>query len=303
MVLNSKCVLRAKEIEFVGFAIGMSGTRPTLENMETIERLPEPTDVSQVKSVLGTVSFYMRCVPDFRAANAIEEPMRRLLKADPKLLWGKEQKEAFYKLKNEIVGVRPLMAFDSGREIIVATDASNVGCGAFLLQVWPDGERPVAFASCALHEAQKRYSAGEKGALACVFAIEKWHVFLYRRKFRLRTDHQALVALLGKTGTGRAPMRIARRVDCESITSRWNIVRRESKAVFSSTSILTRSVSLILLNIKDEEHRQRRNFGGSLAKYFDRAEPVIYLFSRTLMVSRTRHVQPKIRDSPPPELS
>ena len=61
--------------------------------------------------------------------------------------------------------------------------------------------------------AQRRYSAGEKEALACLFAIERWHVFLYGRRFRLRTDHQALVTLLGARGSGRAPLRIARWIE------------------------------------------------------------------------------------------
>lgn len=70
-----------------------------------------------------------------------------------------------------------------------------------------------AYASSALNPAQRNYSTGEREALACLFAIERWHVLLFGRNFRLRTDHQALVTLLGSTGTGRAPMRIARWIE------------------------------------------------------------------------------------------
>ncbi|XP_003740380.1 uncharacterized protein K02A2.6-like [Galendromus occidentalis] len=207
MVLNAKCVIRVTEIEFVGYSIGAGGIRPTAGNMRAIEDLPEPRNASQIKSVLGTTSFYMRCVPNF---STIAEPLRRLLKADSPFVWGKEQGDAFKKLKNEIVNAKPLAVFDHTKETIVATDASNVGCGACLLQVHADGERPVSFASCALSDAQMKYSAGEKEALAVVFAVERWRIFLYGRRFRVRTDHQALVALLGSTTSVRASMRIAR---------------------------------------------------------------------------------------------
>ena len=210
MTLNKKCEIRTRQVEFVGFSIDGDGIRPTRDNIEAVRRLPEPENVSQIKSVLGTASFYMRCVPDF---STIAEPMRRLLKKDTKFEWGTEQRESFERLKKAVVNAKPLAIFDHKREIVVATDASNVGLGATLLQKYDDGERPVAFASCALNTAQQRYSTGEKEALACVFAIERWHVFLYGRKFKLRTDHQALVTLLGASGTGRAPMRIARWIE------------------------------------------------------------------------------------------
>lgn len=210
MTLNEKCIIRAPEIDFVGYSIGPNGIRPTVDNLRAIEALPEPTTITQIKSVLGTASFYMRCVPRF---STITEPIRRLLKSDTKFEWGSEQKEAFETMKREIVEAKPLALFDHEKEIVVSTDASNVGVGATLLPKHSDGERPVAFASSALNETQQRYSTGEKEALACVFAIERWHVFLYGRKFILRTDHQALVTLFGAKGTGRASLRIARWIE------------------------------------------------------------------------------------------
>ena len=209
MTLNEKCVIRAAEIDFVGFTIGAASVGSTADNLKAIEALPEQSNATQIRSVLGTASFYMRCIPDF---STITEPMRRLLKSEC-FVWGPEQKEAFERMKSAIVEAKPPAVFDNEKEIVVATDASDVGLGATILQKHADGERPVAFASCALRETQQRYSAGEKEALACVFAIEKWHVFLCGRRFKLRTDHQALVTLLGSSGTGRAPLRIARWIE------------------------------------------------------------------------------------------
>jgi len=70
--------------------------------------------------------------------------------------------------------------------------------------------RPVAFASATLSGAQRRYSTGDKEALACLWAVEKWRVYLWGRHFTLMTDHSALVSLLGKSDSTRRSLRVAR---------------------------------------------------------------------------------------------
>ena len=85
MTLNEKCEMRKSRIEFVGYKISKEGIRATAENMKVIEQLPEPTSSTQMKSVLGTASFDMRCVPEL---SRLVEPIRRFLKAGVRFEWG-----------------------------------------------------------------------------------------------------------------------------------------------------------------------------------------------------------------------
>ena len=87
-----------------------------------------------------------------------------------------------------------LAHFDPSLDIGISCDASDCGIGAVLFHRFPDGsERPIANVSKTLSPAQRRYSQIHKEALAIIFALTKFHQFLYARKFILVTDYKPLL--------------------------------------------------------------------------------------------------------------
>ena len=57
-------------------------------------------------------------------------------------------------------------------------------------------ERPIAYASRTLSKPERGYSQLDKEALAVIFAVKKFHQFLYSRHFIIYTDHKPLLGLL-----------------------------------------------------------------------------------------------------------
>lgn len=205
--LNEKCVFNTSELSFLGHRVSAEGIAPLQTKVDAIINAPAPKDAATLRSFLGLVEYYSKFVP--RLAEEVE-PMRRLLRKDVHFDWDDAAKQSFAGVKRLLASHTVLRMFDPTLPVIVATDASAYGLGAVLQQVEGSHVRTVAFASRTLTETERKYSAGEREALACLWACEKWHVYLWGRSFTLLTDHQALVALLSSRSTGQRPLRIAR---------------------------------------------------------------------------------------------
>lgn len=103
-------------------------------------------------------------------------------------------------IKTEITSPRFLIHFQPDLPVKLVCDASSYGVGAVLAHVMPDQtERPIAFASRSLNMAEKNDSQiTEKEALAVIFGVKKFHMYLCGRKtFTLATDHKLLLAIVG----------------------------------------------------------------------------------------------------------
>ena len=85
------------------------------------------------------------------------------------------------------------MAFyDPHKEVQLITDASNHAIGGILLQKEGIGIKPICYISRSLTAAELKYSITEKEALALVWAIEKLHLYLYGKNFKVVVDHKPL---------------------------------------------------------------------------------------------------------------
>ncbi|CAH8654258.1 unnamed protein product, partial [Dicrocoelium dendriticum] len=160
-----------------------------------------------MKHFLGLCSYYLRHLPNFAT---IAEPLRRLTRQNQEFRWATEQDNAYMTIRAMIESTPTVAIFNEHCPTFVSTDASDVGLGAVLSQLRDGEEKVIAYASRTLSDTERNYSTGEKEALACVWACEKWHFYLFGRRFTLRTDHSALTTLLSRGNKGQKPVRLSR---------------------------------------------------------------------------------------------
>ena len=85
--------------------------------------------------------------------------------------------------------------YNPKKQTVLQSDAGIKGLGTCLLQE----ENPMYFASKALKDTQWGYVAIELESFAVAWAMEKFYHFLYASHFILKTDQEALEAILSKS--------------------------------------------------------------------------------------------------------
>ena len=192
LVLNKrKLQFKKEEVSFFGHRWNSTGISPDPKKTESILKMQFPPDKETMHSFLGLVNFLNRYTP--RLAELCS-PLRKLILKDSHYSPGDPEHAAFDAVKAEFQRKIILPYFDRNKETVLQTDASKKGFGAVILQE----EQPIYYASRALTSAEKNYQNLEREAQAAVWGMEKFHYFLYGRKFILQTDQKPLVSIFRK---------------------------------------------------------------------------------------------------------
>ena len=192
LVLNKrKLQFKKEEVSFFGHRWNSTGISPDPKKTESILKMQFPPDKETMHSFLGLVNFLNRYTPRLAELCSL---LRKLILKDSHYSPGDPEHAAFDAIKAEFQKKIILPYFDRNKETILQTDASKKGFGAVILQE----EQPIYYASRALTSAEKNYQNLEREAQAAFWGMEKFHYFLYGRKFILQTDQKHLVSIFRK---------------------------------------------------------------------------------------------------------
>ena len=188
-----KCKLFAKEINYLGHVISAGGIAVSSEKISAVSDWPVPEIVTDVRSFLGTASYYRRFVKDFAT---IAAPLHSLTHQGKKFLWTADCQRAFDRLK-EALCTTPVLKFPKPEApFVLDTDASLTGIGAVLSQVIDGREYVLGYASRSLSKTERNYCTTRRELLAVKHFVQHFRPYLYGRAFTIRTDHASLTWLL-----------------------------------------------------------------------------------------------------------
>ncbi|XP_058449428.1 uncharacterized protein K02A2.6-like [Malaya genurostris] len=192
---EEKCQIRKKSVTFMGHELSPEGILPMEDKLGAIRRFRKPDNISEMRSFLGLVTYVGKFIPNL---SAITAPLRQMIKKGTKYEWSTDKTRAFEKVKAAISDPQHLGYYNPNNSTLVITDASSVAVGAVLVQLEKGIPRAISYASKSLSPTEKRYFPLEREALAIVWALEKFEVYLRGLKFTLVTDHQPLETLFGE---------------------------------------------------------------------------------------------------------
>ncbi|KAJ9558321.1 LOW QUALITY PROTEIN: hypothetical protein OSB04_012935 [Centaurea solstitialis] len=179
----------------LGHKISKDGLEVDKAKIDTISKLPPPTNIKGVKSFLGHAGFYRRFIQDF---SKISRPLTKLLEKDAPFIFDEKCISAFETLKRHLTNAPIMVPPDWDQPFEIMCDASDYVVGAVLGQRKNNHFQPICYASRTLNDAQENYTTTEKELLAVVFAIEKFRSYLVLSKIIVYTDHSAFKYLFAK---------------------------------------------------------------------------------------------------------
>ena len=187
-VKPSKCFIGFQNLVCLGYMVGGTTIRPCPDKISAIEKADRPITKKQVRSFFGLIGFYRSFISNF---SHIATPLSELTKEGEsnKVRWDEPQQKAFDSLKQALTMQPILKMADLSKPFTLQVDASSAGLGAVLLQDEEGKKRPIAYASRKLKPSEKSYAVVEKECLALVWAVQKFHRYLYGAAFTVETDH------------------------------------------------------------------------------------------------------------------
>lgn len=191
LLLNwDKCQFNVETLEFLGHELSVEGVRPVKSRVAAIGDFREPANTAELRSFLGLITYVGRFIPDLATKT---DPLRALLRSGRTFEWTKVQQEAFDDIKHAVMNIENLGFFDPRDPTMLVADASPTGLGAVLLQEDSRGvKRVIAYASKALTDLERKYFQTEREALALVWAVDRFRLYLQGVKFKLVTDCKPL---------------------------------------------------------------------------------------------------------------
>lgn len=194
-----KCNFAMSTIPYLGHLISSDSVKPLFDNLAAIDAFPRPSSRRNIRQFLGKINFYRKFIPN---SVSLLEPFHQLLRKNVPFKWSTECQASFDKVRR-LLSSEPILAiFDRAKPIIIYSDASGLGIGAVLKQIQTDGtERPVAYFSKKLSDAQKKRTAIYIESLAIREAVRYWRFWLIGRPFTIITDHKPLQYLNLKART------------------------------------------------------------------------------------------------------
>ncbi|CAF4618994.1 unnamed protein product, partial [Rotaria sp. Silwood2] len=196
-----KCEIAQTQTDYLGHNVKNGEIRPSSNNINGLlnTRLPQTAD--EACKFVKAAEYYRKFIPNF---SQTAEPLRKFVpttrtqqkKGQKTIITLTDDELKAFNQRKQFLTTDMVLRLPNNRfPFKVQTDASDEGIGAVLLQIYPEGNRPIAYLSKKFTQAQRKWSPMEQECYAFICSLDKWHNYLSGIKFIWETDHKALTQL------------------------------------------------------------------------------------------------------------
>ena len=188
-----KCHFASNRIKVLGHIVENGLICPDDDKIKVIQNWQPPKNKKQLKSFLGYTNYFREYVHHYAT---ISFPLTEMLARNKpdKLTWDEAQLNAFNRLKQALI-LRPVLRpADMTKDFKVFADSSTTGLSAILMQEdsVTGKNYVVAYASRKLVPRERKFPIVELELMAIVYALIKFHHWLYTKKVHVFSDHRPL---------------------------------------------------------------------------------------------------------------
>lgn len=180
------------EVTFLGHKCTQNGILPDQSKIESVKKYPVPKNGNETKRFTAFANYYRRFIKNF---STLIKPLTKLTGKYTPFIWTEECQKSFEEIKRKIINPPILQYPDHNKEFIITVDASQIGCGAVLSQIFDGNDLPIQFASRTFEKGELNKDIVEKELLAIHFAILTFEPYIFGKHFTVRSDHKPLISL------------------------------------------------------------------------------------------------------------
>ena len=198
-----KCNFLKAHVQYLGHYISGQGLEPIPEKLESLQQMPPPTDLTEVRRFLGFVGYYRKFIPKY---SDIARPLTNLTRKGTPFEWSKACQAAFEMLKEYLLKELILKYPKPDQPYILCTDTSKYAWAGVLTQAYTYKEEgkefivhhPIMYVSGLFKGPQLNWAALTKEAYAIYMVARKLDYYLREAETTIRSDHLPLKSFLLK---------------------------------------------------------------------------------------------------------
>eukprot|EP00970_Alexandrium_tamarense_P007288 scaffold1320_cov130-Alexandrium_tamarense.AAC.2 len=181
----AKSTFATDEIEYLGYILSRAGIKPQPEKVQAILAINPPKNVKDLRKFLGIVQYYrdlwekrsemLAPLTDLVGDCGVTKTTKQKGTVKAPWYWDEKHQQAFENVKAMIARDVVLAYPNFKEEFVIYTDASKRQLGAVITQ----NNRPIAFFSRKLSEAQSKYSVTELELIAMVECLKEFKGMLW----------------------------------------------------------------------------------------------------------------------------